>query len=49
MLGARWPAGQPLNWRSVPEIRASYLAAADVAVLRALSRAGRAPPTIAAF
>jgi hypothetical protein len=32
MLGARWPAGHPLNWLSVPEIRASYLAAADVAV-----------------
>jgi Mycothiol maleylpyruvate isomerase N-terminal domain len=32
MLGARWPPGHPLNWPSVQAIRASYLAAADVAV-----------------
>ena len=32
MLEARWRAGDPLNWPPVPTIRASYLAAADVAV-----------------
>jgi Mycothiol maleylpyruvate isomerase N-terminal domain len=32
MLGASGLAGHPLNWRSVLGIRASYLAAADVAV-----------------
>jgi hypothetical protein len=32
MLGERRLVGHPLNWRSVQTIRASYLAAADVAV-----------------
>jgi Mycothiol maleylpyruvate isomerase N-terminal domain len=32
MLEARWLAGDPLNWPLVRAIRASYLAAADVAV-----------------